>query len=297
MNISILQTKLLIAALLAVGFTTPLLVAECLKMHTPDHSGGWTVNVSTEYNSHTLESTDQYLSGPAGTEDWEAEHDLDGDLYGFSISTTPPVHGKRMTVYFSYRTGELDGGFNTREISPTPEGPYFGKVEYDRDEWELGTDILILNAVYVRLEYFTYEMEGDWVYFDGSPNEPQEYEYDAFTLGAGFRQDYPIDYLAEVLFQKPRPDQKSDFAFVVDAFLGISYFEFEHTEKLTGASVDTEDIGYEGSVEVLGMYTMRRLGDLSFFGGGGYGHKNSDDDDLDLTNEGFFAKIGVQKDF
>ena len=98
-------------------------------------------------------------------------------------------------------------------------------------------------------------------------------------------------------FVPPHQSWESDFSLLGDAFLGISYFEYEHTEKLTGSSMDTEDIGYEGSVELLGKYTLASFGDVSIFGGGGYLHKNNDGDDLDLTNEGFFAKIGVQKKF
>ena len=90
-------------------------------------------------------------------------------------------------------------------------------MEFDRDEWEMGADVLILDAVYGRLSYSTYEMDGDWVYDDGTI-EPQEYTYDAYTIGVGFRQDYPLDYLAQVFFDEPHDIPASNFGMDVDAF-------------------------------------------------------------------------------
>ncbi len=289
-----MKTTLLMTVFMVIGFNLPLLQADCLKGYHPDHSGGWVLDISPVIKSVTLESTDEYLSGALGNEDWKAKHDVDGELYGLSIRVTPPVLGKRVTAYFSYLTGELDGKFSTRELRPTPEGPYSGKVEFDRDEWVLGADVLILNAVYARLEYSTYEMDGDWDYDIVTPDEPQEYEYDAFTLGVGFRQDFPLDYLAKVFLDRPHDIPSSRFAFVVDAFFGISRFEYEHTEKTAGASVDTDDIGYEGRLELLGTYKAGFLRDNRIFAGGGYSYKKTDGDDLDMTNDGLYAKIGVE---
>ena len=285
MNIKMLRAKLLLLVLLAFALYASPLSAHCLQPYQADHSSGWTVNVSAKYNSVELESTDQYLSGPAGTQDWKAVHDVDGDLYGFSISATPPVLGKRVTLDFSYLTGDLSGTFNTREISPAPEGPYYGTVEFDRDEWELGADVFILNAVYARLKYSTFEMDGDWVYSDGSPNEPQKYEFDAYTIGAGFRQYYSLD--------KPDTVFLSNLGLLVDVFFGLSLFDYKHTEQLTGASVETDGIGYEMSAELLGTYKVNIVGDSRIFAGVGYTYKDNDDSNLDLTEKKFTVKLGI----
>lgn len=284
MNIKILQVKLLLLILLAFAFSASPLSANCLELYEADPSGGWNVHVSADYHATELESTDQYLSGD-GTEDWRAMHDLDGDLYGFTIMATPPVLGKRVTVDLSYLTGSLSGNFNTREISPTPEGPYPGRVKFDRDEWELGANIHILNAVYARLAYSTYEMEGDWVYTGGGPNEPQKYEFDAYTIGAGFRQDFYLQ-------PDTVPDRK--LGVLVNAFVGVSFFEYEHTEQLTGASVETDGLGYEMSAELLGVYKVNIVGNSRIFAGVGYTYKNNDDGILDLTDKGFTPKVGME---
>lgn len=286
MSIKVLHAKLLLLVLLAFALYASSLSANCLQPYHADDFSGWTMNVAVEHNLVDLESTDQYLSGPAGTEDWKAMNDVDGDLNGFSISATPPVLGKRVTLDFSYLTGDLSGTFNTREISPTPEGPYYGKVEFDHDEWELGADVFILNAVYARLEYSTFEMDGDWVYFDGSPNEPQKYEFDAYTIGAGFRQKYFLD--------KPDTVFESKLGLLVDVFFGLSFFDYKHTEQLTGASVETDDIGYEMSAELLGTYKVNIVGDSRIFAGVGYTYKENDDSNLDLTEKNFIVKLGIQ---
>lgn len=285
MNIKMFRAKLLLLALLVFSLHAPPSFANCLQLYHADDSSGWTANVSAEYNSVDIESTDQYLSGPEGAEDWKAVHDVDGDLYGFSISATPPILGKRVTFDFTYLTGDLSGTFNTREISPNPEGPYHGTVKFERDEWELGADVFILNAVYVRLKYSTFEMDGDWVYSDGSPNEPQKYDFDSYTIGAGFRQHYSL--------AKPNSVFLSNLGLLVDVFLGLSSFDYKHTEQLTGASVETDGIGYEMSAELLGTYKIKIVGDSRIFAGVGYIYKNNEDSNLDLTEKKFTAKLGI----
>ncbi len=162
----------------------PVLWADCLDIyHAESHAGG-ALNIAFQYERAELESTDRYFSGPSGTETWKAEHDVDGNLYGASIRYEPSIWNKRIRFDGKYLTGELDGKFKTREVSPTPEGPYTGTVDFDRDKWELGVDVFILNAVYARLQYSGFEMDGDWEYSDGSPDEPQEYEFDSYSCGS-----------------------------------------------------------------------------------------------------------------
>ncbi len=288
MSIKMLAVKLLLPVLLAFLFYASSLSAHCSEPFEPDHSSGWDMNVSPEYNRAELKSTDEYLSG-GGTDDWKAEHDVDGDMYGVSISATPPIWGKRITLDFAYLTGDLSGSFKTREIAPTPGTTYYGKVEFDRDEWELGANIYILNAVYARVGYSTFEMDGDWVYNDGSPNEPQEYEFDAYSVGVGFRQYYHLD--------EQNTDFKRNIGLLVNLFLGLSTIDYKHTEKLTGASVETDDTGIEMSAEILGTYKVNIVGDSRIFAGVGYAYKENEESNLNLTEKGFTARLGIEIDF
>ncbi|MCP4760219.1 MAG: hypothetical protein GY870_00460 [archaeon] len=282
MSITLQQIKLSLIITLLSLISTSFLWADCLDLYNSSHTGG-ALNIAFEYEKAELESTDNYLSGAAGTETWKAVHDLDGDLYGASIRFEPPVLNRRIRFDFSYLTGELDGTFNTQEISPTPEGPYTGKVKFDRSQWKLGMDIFILNAVYTRLQYFTYKMDGDWVYTDGSPNEPQEYGFNAYSIGAGFRRNFR--------------QKGGDLGVLVNVFAGYSLFEYEHTEKTANVSAESDDIGYELLAELLGTYKLG-FGENSFiFAGAGYSYSNTDDTNLDLTQKGITAKLGIRITF
>lgn len=258
------------------------LCSHCTDLYEGDDSGGWIINASVDYQSANLESEDQYLSGATNDEDWVAVHDLEGDLYGFSISARPPVWGKRVALDFSYLTGDMKGTFNTREISPTPEGPYAGTVEYDREDWELGADIFILNAVYARLQYSNFQMDGDWVYTGGGANEPQRYDYEAYTIGAGWRQDY-------YLFPEKLPKKK--FGVFFNIFAGLSFQNYKHTEKLGGASVKTNDVGYEFDTVLLATYQIGQNKDSFVYVGPGYNYRDSN---LELTQKGPTAKFGAR---
>lgn len=285
--------------LLCVAFNASSLFAKCLFHHpsiptphctalySPDNSGGWTFDVSADVKWNDLESTDTYLSGVANNEDWTAVNNVDGALYGFTVCATPPIWGKRLSVDFSHLTGDLKGSFNTREILPTPEGPYFGSVEFDRDEWELGMEIFILNTVYTRLEYSTFEMEGDWVYNDGSPNEAQRYTLNAFTTGAGFRQNIG-SMIENKVFEK-------GLGLIFDVFAGLSPFEYKHKELGGGATVKTRGIGYELRTDLLGTYEIKiKNGSQVFvYAGIGYVYRNNNDDDLDLIDQGITGKFGI----
>lgn len=284
MNIRTCRIHFLLWVLLAAASNPSEILADCLELFDSDHAISG-ITILAEYQSANLESSDQYLSGAAGDEDWRAEHDLDGDLYGFSVHFRPPALGKRFAMDFTYLTGELEGTFNTREILPTPEGPYSGTVKFDRDEWELGLNVFILNAVYVRLEYFTFEMDGDWVYNDGSPNEPQKYELDAYNIGVGFTQDY--------FFKNPDTEFKRNFGLLVDVFAGGSVVDYKHTEKQTGASVETDDVGYNLRAEMLATYRIGNNSRSRFYAGIGYTYKHNSDTNFDLTEDGISAKLGV----
>ncbi len=264
------------------------LCPHCIDFYEDDDSGGWIINASADYQSANLESDDRYLSGYANDEDWRAVHDIEGDLYGFSINTRPPVWGRRVALDFSHLTGDLKGDFNTREISPTPEGPYAGTVKYDREDWEFGADIFILNAVYTRLQYATFEMDGDWVYTGGGADEPQKYDFDAYTIGIGWRQDY-------YLLPEQLPEKR--FGVFLNVFGGLSFLNYEHTEKSGGASVETDDIGFEFDAEIMGKYRIGHNDDSCVYAGIGYTYSDSSESRLKLTQKGPTAKLGVRVAF
>lgn len=282
MNIRIIHAKVSLLVLLFCFLTANLLWAGCLTCN--ELSDQTTMNISAEYKNTSLESTDNYFSGAGGTETWKAVHDLDGDMYGFSIRFEPPVWQKRIRFDFKYMTGELDGTFNTQEISPTPEGPYTGKVKFDRDEYEFGADVFIFQGVYARLQYAGFKMDGEWVYDVGSPNEAQEYDFDSYTAGLGFRQLY-------------YPDEESRFAIGILVFAGYSFFEYEHTEKAGNVTKEYDDTGYELSAELLGSYDLGIGKESLLFVGIGYTYTRSDDSNLDLTQEGFTVRFGARVAF
>jgi hypothetical protein len=288
MNTKMLHTPLWFLVFSAYSSS---LSAHCLDLYHPDHSSGGSMSISSLYYRADLESTDQYLSGPAGTEDWEAVNSVDGDLYGISIKARPPILGKRITLDYSYLSGDLKGTFNTQEVTSTPEGPYSGTVKFDRDEWKLGANIFILNAVYARLEYSTFEMDGDWVYSAGYPDEPQKYEFDAYTIGAGFTQNY--------LSEDPHTVFEEGFGLVGNVFFGLSFFDYKHTEELTGASVKTDGTGYTMNLEFLGTYNMNLTGgsQLSTYAGFGFNYNENNAAHLDLSDKGLTAKLGIHINF
>ena len=284
MIIQLRRFSFFLLVLLIGLLNSPLLWADCLDIyHGESHAGG-ALNIAFRFEKAELESTDNYLSGPAGTEEWKARHDVDGNLYGVSIRFEPSIWNKRVRFDAKVLTGELDGSFKTQEVSPTPEGPYSGSVEFDRDEWELGVDVYILNAVYARLQYSGFTMDGDWEYSGGFPDEPQEYKYDAYTAGLGFRRLY-------------RSHKQSKFGLGVHAFAGLTFFEYEHTEKTVDAKVEFDDIGHELSAELIGTYDLPIGEKAMVFLGLGYTYVSTDDDDLDLTQEAITSRLGIRVAF
>ena len=267
---------------LATILTGSQLSANCLLLHDASQHSHWVWHVSTDVHFSNLESTDVYFSGD-GTEDWRAEHDLDGPLYGLTMTGSPPVLGNMIRGFVSYREGDLDGDFNTREIDPVPEGPYPGDVSFDREELELGIDVQILNAVYARVAYSKHEMDGDWEY-DGpsDPIEPQEYDFEAVEVGAGFRQDYVSCY-------------SPDLTFGVDTYLAVLFFDYEHTEVDGGYRKDTDGAGFKGRIEANFKYLVADHARVML--ACGYAYQDLDKDDLDLTQEGFLLRLGVEAEF
>jgi hypothetical protein len=131
-------------------------------------------------------------------------------------------------------------------------------------------------------------MDGDWVYTDGSM-EPQKYEYYSVSVGAGFRQKYEVDELQAV--------SESNFGFIIDAFLGLSHFEYKHTEQDGGASAKSDGLGYIARAELLGTYDIELAGGSYVYAGIGYNYNQNDADDDDLTQQGFLTKLGLAVTF
>lgn len=262
-------------ACLATFLFVPQAGANCLLPHDPNQPSHWHWHIDTHVQFANLEGSDVYLSGD---EYWLATHDLDGPLYGATITGSPPLLGNMFTGFFSYRAGDLDGDFTTRGLPPFPDGPYPGHVSFDRDEFELGVDVSILNAVYGRVAYSNYEMEGSWSYADGAI-EPQRYEFDAWEVGVGFRQDYKSCFTPRLTFG-------------VDAYLAILFFNHEHTEIDGGASLDSDGTGFKGRLEANAKYQV--VDHTRIVLAGGYGYQDIDSDGLDLTDDGFFIRLGLE---
>lgn len=265
---------------LATCLLAPQLSANCLLPHDTNQHSHWHWHVTTDVQFANLSSSDTYFSGTIA-DVWRAEHDLDGELFGVTMTGSPPVLGNMFSGFIAYRGGDLDGAFSTRGILPVPDGPYPGHVSYDRDEFELGVDVNILNAVYARLAYYTYEMEGDWTY-PGGGIEPQEYEFEALELGVGFRQDYESCYCEKLTFG-------------VDAYLALQYVDYEHTEVASGLSASNDGVGYKARIETNAKYLI--MDHTRVVLAGGYSYQDFDDDDLGLTNDGFFIRLGLEMQF
>jgi hypothetical protein len=265
---------------LATCLLVPQVSANCLLPHDTHQHSHWHWHVTTDVQFANLSSSDTYFSGTVN-DIWRAEHDLDGELYGMTITGSPPFLGNMISGFIAYRGGDLDGDFSTRGILPVPDGPYPGSVSFDRDEFELGVDVKILNAVYARLAYYSYKMEGDWTY-PGGGIEPQEYDFEALELGVGFRQDYESCYSPKLTFG-------------VDAYLAAQFVNYEHTEVLSGLSAETDGVGFKGRIEANTKYLI--MDHTRVVLAGGYAYQDFDDDDLGLTNDGFFIRLGLEMQF
>lgn len=253
--------------------------AHCLLLHDISKPGQWLWSFDPEVHFAELKSSDLYLSGD---EFWFAKHDIDGELYGASTSFSPPVLGNMISIFVAYREGDLNGDFSTEGISPFPEGPYPGDVSFDREEFELAVDVKILNAVYARIAYNRHEMDGDWKY-PGGEVEPQEYKYEAFEAGVGFRQDFVS------LFNRC-------LTFGVDAYVAMQFYEYTHTEIIDGGKLESDGNGFRGDLELNAKYRIPAA-HTRLVAAVGYTYQDIDDQDLGLTRDGFFVRLGAEFKF
>ncbi len=260
---------------------------------------------------------EDYYNSVVSTEVWLANHGLNGSLLfggglgliflfqnpllkGFNkldsrqAKQDPTLeHSGWIGVNVSHLRGEPDGTFNTQEISPTPEGPYSGRVEYDYDQWDIAVDFGLTKSFYGRLEYSTWKMDGSWVYTSVvTPDEPQEYEFDSYSVGLGFKKDL-------MTIGKSKYDSKRRFGLVLDLFAGGTYFELEHTEKTADLSYKTDGIGYKLSANLIATYNIGLIGssNLHLFAGAGYDYEKSKKDNLDMSSDGVSGKIGLEISF
>ncbi|MCP3876048.1 MAG: hypothetical protein GY699_23230 [Desulfobacteraceae bacterium] len=260
---------------------------------------------------------EDYYNSVVPTEVWLANHGLNASLLlGVSLSAIFLFHNSLLKglnrldsrqakqdptlghsgwigVSVSHLEGEPDGTFNTQEISPAPEGPYSGRVEYDYDQWDIAVDFGLTKSFYGRLEYSTWEMDGSWVYTSVvTPDEPQEYEFDSYSVGLGFKKDL-------MAIGKSKYDSERRFGLVLDLFAGGTYFELEHTEKTANLTYKTDGIGYKLSADLMATYNLGLIGssNLYLFAGAGYGYETSKKDNLDMSSDGFSGKIGLEISF
>lgn len=287
-----MKNRLLLMVLFIYATFASSLWADCLfHAYEPGPDTG-AVSIAAKHSQADVESEDDYLSVD-NTQTWKAVHDMDGDLNGFVVKATPPVLGKRLNFDFEYMTGDMEGSFNTREVTPTPEGPYSGRADFDRDQYKVGANVFLLNSVYARMEYFKYEMDGRWIYTSVvTPDEPQEYEYEAITLGAGFRHDF-LNTDAGPGFEG------NGLGLILDLFGGCTFFDHKHVEKTNNLTYETDGIGYKMSADLLATYNLKVKNKFRMhtFAGVGFDYEASDEDNLDITNKGFSAKAGIQINF
>ena len=98
MNHKLLSAKALALGISIVGLSATTTFADCFRPFHAVAPDNWDLTVSADYKSSNIESADLYLSGPNGTDDWRAVHDIDGDLYGFTMKLTPTTTDKRVSM-------------------------------------------------------------------------------------------------------------------------------------------------------------------------------------------------------
>lgn len=288
------KTNALLAGLPALGaimlagtFLAPTANAGTAPMMdtiTPAPSPTWKWGLSVDYMYRTVDRTEDYWSGD---ELWNVDYDdFDGDLWGGTVFVTPPCFFDIM-IDFSYRTGDLDGNFTNHTVAVERgegylDGPYDGRAHFDRDEYVVGLTYPIpsLPWLYVRAEYFNFQEDGEWDY-GGNEIERQEYTLWGIAGGLGAQYGYPLGNTGATLD--------------LNAFLGLVYFDFNHKEVDGGAETDWSDWGFLGRVGARISYPLQT--NLDVFLGCGYEYLQTDDDSLDLTNQGLFVNLGLKGEF
>ncbi|NNC89486.1 MAG: hypothetical protein HKN82_13595 [Akkermansiaceae bacterium] len=240
---------------------------------------------------------EDYLSGgdesgdvptPPGMPDpdiWRADYnDPDGWLYGLSTAVALPARCGAV-IDFAYRTGDLEGGFTTTELSSGETFP--GSADIDRDMWELGVTIPIPSMFFGRVAYRHTEDDVTWN-FGGGELEFQEYEWQAIEAGFGMEQETTLG--------------STGWTLLTHAFVGALYFDLEHTELGSNMGPPTPPLktDWEGWGYVLrgGADLVYPLGsELSAALGAGYEFMDTSDGDLDLKNYELLLDIGLRGNF
>jgi len=274
---SIRRGVMAFATLLApVAIAGPYMPAPAPIIESDEPS--WTVGVSFDYTYRFLNRTENYRSGP---ELWFVDYDdFDGDLWGFSLFVTPPCVGGA-TVDFTYRTGDLEGRFFNFSLDPNPIDPtrYTGRASFDRDEYELGLSVPFPGVPWLfgRVEGFRHEEEGDWDY-GGGFFEAQEYELWGINAGLGASHTYPLGFAGASLS--------------LNAFLGLVYFDFQHTELTTPVDTNWDGWGFKGSIDA--RFTVPVGDHVGVFVGTGYEYLLTDDGSLEMDTQGLLVSLGLQ---
>jgi len=259
--------------------------APAVEAITPAPAPTWKWGVSADYMYRDVDREEDYLSpGEFADEMWNVDYDdFDGDLWGFTAFVIPPCFFDIM-FDFSYRTGDLEGDFENYSLVPNSAfgGPFEGEADFDRDEYVIGITIPcpVQDWLFARLEYFNFQEDGDWNYDDGDV-ESQEYTLWGVSAGVGAKQSYPLGGGGAMLD--------------LNAFLGLVYFDFEHEEKASGAETDWNDWGFLGRVGARVSYPIQSQ--LDVFLGCGYEYLQTDDGDLEMTNQGLFVNLGLKGEF
>lgn len=282
-GLSTMGTAILAGALLSTG----AIAGPAPIMETMAPAPTWQWGLSLDYMYRDVDREEDYLSPGEFFPDemWHVDYDdFDGDLWGFSAFVIPPGFFDIM-FDFSYRTGDLEGDFKNYSLAPQLNGfggPFEGKADFDRDEYVVGMSVPCqsLPWLYARLEYFNFQEDGEWRYDDGDV-EKQDYTLWGITGGLGAKHEMPLGNTGATLD--------------LNAFLGLVYFDFEHEEVASGADTDWEDWGFLGRVGARVSYPIQDR--LDVFLGCGYEYLQTDDGDLDMTNQGVFVNLGIKGEF
>jgi hypothetical protein len=274
-------------AVLSAVLASPLADAgapQTSQYSAPADEPMWKWGISADYMYRSVDRSEDYISGDYV---WHVDYDdLDGDLWGFTAFVTPPCF-LNTTIDFSYRTGDLDGRFMNYSLDPRDfdyGNVYEGEVSFDREEYVVGLTYPIpsLNWLYARAEWFQFDEDGDWKYNDGFGTvESQEYTLWGITAGLGASYGIPLGNTGATLD--------------LNAFAGLVYFDFEHSESDGGSATSWDDWGFQGRLGARVSYPLQDH--LAVFLGGGYEYLDTSDGSLDMENQGLFVNLGLKGEF